>query len=170
MLSRHIIAAHTEPPVPGGMTKVEFERFLSKIELDANGCWLWTGGLDASGYGLCSVGYPAHTRRAHLVAYEHFIGTIPQGLTLDHLCRVPRCVNPTDTEPVTLVANVLRGEGAAVKNSRKTNCKNGHPFTAENTGYSRASKKRGGETKHRFCLICAAAAKRRHAQRKAGTA
>lgn len=152
------------------MTDMELRRFCEKIEVDRNGCWLWKGALDEDGYGFFHVGYPSHSRRAHLVSYEHFVGPVPKGLTLDHLCRVRPCVNPTHTESVTLATNVMRGEGPAPLNAAKTLCVKGHPLDGENTGYSRASRKRGGTAKHRFCRICAAEAKRRYADRKAGRA
>jgi hypothetical protein len=46
---------------------------------------------------------------AHVVFYERHIGPVPSGLQLDHLCRVPLCVNPAHLEPVTGTENVRRG-------------------------------------------------------------
>jgi hypothetical protein len=170
-LTTHVTAAHTRAGLlPGQMTPAELERFLIRIEIAVTGCWLWTGGLDESGYGLCSVGYPGRTRRAHLVSYEHVIGPIPAGLTLDHLCRTPGCVNPTHTEPVSLVTNVMRGQGRGVLNAAKTHCAKGHPFDDENTGYSTISRKRGGERVHQFCRACAQVAKRNYQLRKRAVA
>jgi hypothetical protein len=52
------------------------------------------------------------SRAAHRVSYETFVGPIPQGLQIDHLCRVRNCVNPQHLEPVTGVENVRRGMAA----------------------------------------------------------
>jgi hypothetical protein len=46
---------------------------------------------------------------AHRVAYEQFVGTVPDGLELDHLCENKACVNPGHLEPVTRSENVRRG-------------------------------------------------------------
>ena len=110
------------------MTTIE-ERFWGKVEF-TDTCWLWT----ASGvreYGCFYV--DGGNVYAHRWAYEFCVGPIPEGLELDHLCRVSRCVNPDDLEIVTHRVNVLRGFGLTAANVRKTHCAQGHPFDAENT-------------------------------------
>lgn len=69
---------------------------------------------------------------AHRVVYEELVGPIPDGLMLDHLCRVRHCVNPEHLEPVTNRENVLRGEGHSAKAARATHCLKGHPYAGEN--------------------------------------
>lgn len=69
-------------------------------------CWIWQGSLNHNGYGR------AGSRLAHHRFYEEHLGPIPQGLTLDHLCRVRACINPEHLEPVTLRENVKRGARA----------------------------------------------------------
>src|SRR5216684_318642 len=99
-----------------------------------SGCWLWTGMLKDSGYGKIQTGTFANPnmQRAHRVAYELFVGPIPPGLQLDHLCRVSSCVNPNHLEPVTNAENTRRGiAGQWQKN--KTHCPQGHEYTIENT-------------------------------------
>ncbi len=118
------------------------QRFWGKIEILASGCWGWKGGLTL-GYGSFFV--RGGTRRAHRVSYELFKGPIPDGLTLDHLCRVRNCVNPAYLEPVTQHKNVLRGGGLAAINARKTHCPRGHPYSPENTQM---------EGRKRRCRIC----------------
>lgn len=95
-------------------------------------CWLWTGPTQPhNGYGR--LGYRGRSVFAHRLAYELLVGPIPDGLTLDHLCRVRTCVNPLHLEPVTQRENTLRGDTIAAANARKTSCKRGHPFSPENT-------------------------------------
>lgn len=94
-------------------------------------CWLWTGRGDAGGYGR--VHYDGRDGYAHRLAYELLVGAIPDGLVIDHLCRVRNCVNPAHLEVVTQRENILRSDGAGAVNARKTHCKRGHEFTPENT-------------------------------------
>lgn len=90
------------------------ERLMAKVQRSEGGCWLWTGSITRAGYGRIR-GADAHDGRtvlAHRLAYELLVGPIPQGLHLDHLCRVRRCVNPEHLEPVTLAENNRRAAAA----------------------------------------------------------
>lgn len=100
-------------------------------------CWPWTGYLTRQGY--CHFG----GRPAYRVAYERAVGSVPVGLTLDHLCRNRSCVNPSHLEPVTHQENMRRGMAYAPKRS---DCRNGHPRTAENTRINRNGS--------RVCRVC----------------
>lgn len=106
------------------------DRFWSKV--DATGvCWLWTAHRDPNGYGRFRL--DGAIRPAHRVAYELLVGPIPEGLTLDHLCRIRHCVNPDHLEPVSRRVNTLRGIGVSALRARQTHCQHGHEFTPENT-------------------------------------
>lgn len=72
---------------------------------------------------------------AHRLSYELFVGPIPDGLTLDHLCRVRNCVNPWHLEPCTLTENIDRGYSISRTNREKVVCRYGHPFDEKNTRY-----------------------------------
>lgn len=112
------------------------DRVKEKILVDPEtGCWNWTAGVDGKGYGLYYVKLANGrwtTRRAHRVVYELVNGPITSE-TLDHLCRNPACVNPDHLEEVSNRENVLRGEGFAACNARKTHCPRGHPYDEVNT-------------------------------------
>lgn len=78
--------------------------------IDADtGCWLWQRAKDVYGYGVLQKSANRPHRLAHRLIYERHKGPIPPGLTLDHLCRNPGCVNPDHLEPVTHKVNVHRG-------------------------------------------------------------
>lgn len=92
----------------GGRVSDLRSRFLSKVT-KTNTCWLWNGAKTKPGYGKMYCHQTKSVEGAHRVAYALFVGPIPSGLDLDHLCRVRGCVNPAHLEPVTRSVNVLRG-------------------------------------------------------------
>lgn len=83
------------------------ERIMRYVIETPTGCWEWQGARDSNGYGQLNV--RNSILGAHRVAYETFVGPIPEGLHLDHLCVNPPCVNPDHLEPVTNAENVRRG-------------------------------------------------------------
>lgn len=101
-------------------------RFEAKVER-TDTCWLWMGAQNSRGYGCWAV--QTVSQLAHRVAYEALVGPIPEGLTIDHLCRVKLCVNPAHLEPVTRRENIRR----AAEQDRPTHCPQGHEYTPENT-------------------------------------
>lgn len=108
-------------------------RFWRHVMPEPNsGCWLWMASLDGRGYGQINRG-DGRPIRAHRLSYEMHKGPIPDGMDLDHKCRVRCCVNPDHLEPVTRQVNILRGESHVARQSRQTHCKNGHEYIAENT-------------------------------------
>lgn len=127
------------------------ERFWSKVE-KTNSCWLWTDALTHNGYGKFRV--KEKTVRAHRIAYEIQKGMIPDGLILDHLYRVRRCVNPEHLEIVTHKENKIRGESNNQYRG-KTHCIRGHEFTKENTRLREFKHKITGDiTFKRDCKTC----------------
>lgn len=136
------------------------ERFWSKVTR-TDTCWLWEGS-SRNGYGLFSwgSGREQNTTGAHRYAYQLERGEIPEELVIDHLCRVPLCVNPDHLEPVTRGENVLRGVGNPAVNRDKTHCLKGHEFTPENTYFNKHG--------HRGCRACGREGAQRRAQKRGG--
>lgn len=133
------------------------DRLLAKIAVaEGTGCWLWTGPLRPDGYVQIQV-VGRGLVYAHRVAYEEWIGPIPEGLTLDHVhargCRHRHCMNPAHLEPVTHAENMRRSA-----TTMRAHCPQNHPYDEENTG--RGAK---GE---RVCRICSRATKRRYKERQ----
>lgn len=120
-------------------------------------CWLWPGYLAKGGYAKGALG--GRRGMIHRLAYELLVGPIPQGLTLDHLCRVRRCVNPAHLEPVTMAENLHRGNTLPAINAAKTHCPSGHPYDVENT-YVNPS------TGRRTCRACQVIHQRTWRQRR----
>lgn len=104
-------------------------KLLSKVAV-TDSCWEWLGYVSHNGYGRIRVG--KNILYSHRVSYEVFVGAIPKGKTIDHLCRNRGCVNPEHLEAVGLRENILRGCNPAAINARKTHCIRGHPLDGEN--------------------------------------
>lgn len=96
-------------------------RFLLKFEIGSRErvgpCWPWRASRTSAGYG--QFRHNGRPQLAHRLAYETFVGPIPEGMTIDHLCRNRVCVNPFHMEIVTLAENSRRG-------AVRERCKNGH--------------------------------------------
>lgn len=87
--------------------KYNVDKFLSRYTpVTESGCWLWDGPVNEKGYGRDGQ------LRAHRIAYELFNGAIPDGMTVDHMCRVRCCINPAHLQLMThREANIQGGSG-----------------------------------------------------------
>lgn len=122
-------------------------RFTSKMEICADsGCWLWVARMNRNGYGSYMHPESQRTVVAHRYAYEVVVGPIPEGLQLDHLCRVRNCVNPAHLEPVTQRENLLRGDTLTAKAASATHCPAGHEYAGANLYINPEG--------HRLCREC----------------
>lgn len=113
--------------------------FRRAIPEPNSGCWLWEWGLNSSGYGK------------HRKVYEALVCVVPEGLDLDHTCRVKSCVNPDHLRPMTHSKNMRVGVFAR---SSATHCVNGHEFTPENTLIRIYRDPVHGDRKKRGCRTC----------------
>lgn len=80
-------------------------RFMAKVDQSGD-CWLWTAHVNADGYGVFR--FDGQMGGAHRFAWRLLVGEVPDGMELDHLCRVRHCVNPAHMEVVTHAENVRR--------------------------------------------------------------
>lgn len=127
------------------------ERLARQTVVSESGCWLWTGAKSRGGYGVYLQWRAVDWRPSR--AYELARGPIPAGLTIDHLCGNPSCVNPEHLAIATQQENNNRGSSPPALNARKTECKHGHVFDEQNT-YLRP---KGGRT----CRACKAESSRK---------
>lgn len=92
------------------LTEKDLACFWAKVDKSGpNGCWIWTGTLatHCGGYGVFDRRREGvrRARRAHRVAYELLVGSIPDQQLLRHKCDNPPCVNPDHLEPGTAKDN-----------------------------------------------------------------
>ncbi len=128
----------------------------NRYEVVDSGCWEWLLRRDKRGYGR--VTHRGKTGQlAHRVVYEALVGTVPIGMTLDHICFNPPCVNPEHMRVSTRRENAARQRTALA-----THCSKGHEFTPENT-YIKPAGSRG----QRQCRECNKIAVRDYRKRSA---
>lgn len=113
------------------MSRTPEDRFHAKVVMGPDGCHIWTGGCDPTGYGRFSI-IGRGMVYAHRWAFEHFVGPIPLGLDIDHLCHnralsCPggwlclhrRCVRRDHLEPATRSQNCGRSQRTARREARQ---------------------------------------------------
>lgn len=126
-------------------------RLMDKVKILDNGCWLFTGSVSRNGYGWSSLF--GKTVMAHRASYLLYVGDIPKGMHLHHICALKLCVNPAHLQVVAPRAHIVELSPAApaFANFRKTHCKYGHPFTLDNT---LIFHRKGSKHEMRVCRAC----------------
>lgn len=90
-------------------------------------CWLWTGTISVTGYGLIGVGGRIDQRNlsAHRVVWELVNGPVPEGLHVRHLCNTRHCVNPAHLAVGTHAENMADMVAAGRANGGRRGGKEG---------------------------------------------
>lgn len=99
-------------------------RLMDCFDPTEEGCWIWQGEVGNTGYGRLRVDRRSYL--AHRVSYTLHVGSIPEGLVIDHLCRNPRCIKPAHLEPVPQRVNMMRGMAPTAQVLRSGYCARGH--------------------------------------------
>lgn len=123
------------------------------LHTDRSGeCWIWTAAIDKStGYGRVSIG--GKVGYGHRIAYEAFVGPIPAGMEIDHLCRNRACCRPEHLEAVTPQVNVLRGESPGAKARRRDLCFHGQHLYADHGFVDRDGRRRCRACQIQYCRL-----------------
>lgn len=91
---------------PAEFNRVERLR-NTKVLIDENGCWLWLGAVTKDGYGtVADRRGTKNSTTAHRLFYRTYIGPIPTGESIHHICNTRRCVNPDHMQPISQRENV----------------------------------------------------------------
>lgn len=136
---------------PSHRTETIESRFWRRVD-KTDTCWLWNGSRRKKDYGVFN--YPGGGM-AYRYSYELHNGPIPDGMTIDHICFNPPCVNPAHLQLLTREQNARRQQS-----KDWTHCKRGHEYTPENTVPTVNIRPDGSPCFTRRCRICYRATRR----------
>lgn len=151
----------------------EADRFWAKVNKNSGvigakpelgECWIWTASKTPKGYGEFWLAEAKRLGAAHRWSWQQQHGSVPDGLELDHLCRVRACVRPEHLDPVTPAINNQRGMNCALRppNEPREKCANGHEMTPENS-----MRRTDREREQYYCRKCTAARQLRWKKKRA---
>lgn len=104
-----------------------------------NHCWVWKGYRDRKGYG--QVWYKGRAHWTHRLAYAAYVGEIPEGVTVDHVCHNPGCFNPEHLALETLSNNSRMNQyHDRYRNAKRDNWPPGYGPKSDESGEGEAQQ------------------------------
>lgn len=131
-------------PIALGASAPMKDRLLLRVQQQAGGCLVWTGTKVNNGYGIIKVNKKSKT--VHREAYKAFVGEIPEGLVIDHICGNKLCIRPSHLRAVT---NKQNGENLTKLHSNNTSGYRGVWWNKRSSTWT-ASVKHNGKYHHRY--------------------
>lgn len=140
-------------PVPDRVA----QRAIENVDKQADGCWISRYSVASHGYS--QIGWQnsgsRHVVLGHRAAWVAAHGQVPLGMTIDHLCKVRRCVNP---EHLRLLPNYENARRTSGRDWPMGYCVNGHDSTHLETA-TRALNSSGVTVR---CKTCTQASRDRY--------
>ena len=91
-------------------------------------CWRWLGAhSQPSGRPVVGINGMGGIDYVYRIQYRRYVGEIPDGMTIDHLCMNGWCCRPDHLQLAT------HSDNAKAWNAARTHCDKGHEMTPENS-------------------------------------
>ena len=143
LCAKHQTRMNTHGTTDAPRQPTTYERLMSKV--DKNGpipahapelgpCWIWTGGLSASGYGSFWAGAELRVQLPHRWMYDHVYGIEDATNVIDHKCFRRNCVNPSHLREITFKQNIENQ--SALVNASNTSGFRGVSYNKRNRSWS----------------------------------
>lgn len=129
-----LVPVHTKKRRPGTPPRIICDEVMCPVPGLIGPCHIFRGGK-SDGYGSVGIENGGGMTSVHCYIWEKENGEIPDGLVIDHQCRVRACCNVDHLRVVTQQVNVTENIVGASwqKNLAKTHCPQGHPYDEANT-------------------------------------
>lgn len=137
------------------------ERAYTRVDKQDDGCW--TSQYSIGSHGYSQIGWQdkgsRHVVLGHRAAWTYVNGQVPLGMTIDHLCKRRRCVNPVHLRLLPNYENARRTSGSDWPLGF---CKHGHSPTE----LYRVTNAKNASGYSLHCLPCTQASRIKHQEKK----
>lgn len=137
------------------------ERAISNVDKQADGCWI--SRYSTASHGYSQIGWQDSRKRhvvlGHRAAWVSVHGQVPMGMTIDHLCKQRRCVNP---DHLRLLPNYENARRTGGRDWPMGYCANGH----DSTHLHRVTRSANASGFAVICRTCSQASRKRYQDRR----